>query len=71
MLLQLAAAFNVEELSLFSVTSAFGSALALALLGFLLACWAYRLDMTYKARAYVFIIANSRLRPSPFIVFLG
>ena len=46
MLLQLAAIFNIEELSLFGVTFSIGNASVLALLGFLLTCWTYKTKFT-------------------------
>ena len=50
MLLQLAAAFNVEELSLFGVTFSVGSASALNLLGFLLTCWDCKTKFTAEGK---------------------
>ena len=45
-LLQLAAVFNVEDLSLFGVTFSVGSASTLGLLGYLLTCRAYKIKFT-------------------------
>ena len=59
MLFQLAAAFNVEELSLFGVTLV-GSASALALLGFLLTCRAYKAKFTAGGKLYRYGLDKAR-----------
>ena len=66
MLFQLAAAFNVEEPSLFGV----GSASALALLGFLLTCRAYKTKFTAGGKLFV-RYGLDKARANLKLLFLG